>query len=278
MYVNDTRLLDLQILPLNLGRPGSSLLAARDVSESFRAELARGCHHHLWNSRTYPPVIQQHVTKSFGFLKTTAIGGLIFLLPLIVVGALVGQVVPIVMSVAEALGDVLPADLKSAGGIALLVLLAIGVILLLCFVAGLLARRSFVKQLAEFFEKKLLLLFPRYAIIREQMAGTLGGNDAESRLKPVFVRFDDMSRLAFETERTENGLVAVYLPGSPDPWSGYVVHVAAERVDVLDVEFPEAVQVVEQLGRGSDKLLEKLATNSEAVSAEEADLAVTDQK
>lgn len=172
----------------------------------------------------------------------------------------------------------MPADLKSAGGIALLVLLAIGVILLLCFVAGLLARRSFVKQLAEFFEKKLLLLFPRYAIIREQMAGTLGGNDAESRLKPVFVRFDDMSRLAFETERTESGLVAVYLPGSPDPWSGYVVHVAAERVDVLDVDFPEAVQVVEQLGRGSDKLLEKLATNSEAVSAEEADLAVTDQK
>jgi hypothetical protein len=39
--------------------------------------------------------------KHIGFLKTTAIGGLLFLLPLIIVGALIGQVVPIVMTVAE---------------------------------------------------------------------------------------------------------------------------------------------------------------------------------
>ncbi len=97
-------------------------------------------------------MIHQHVTKSFGFLKTTAIGGLIFLLPLIVVGALIGQVVPLVMSVVKVLGGWLPDWLKSAGGISLLVLLAIGVILLLCFAAGLLARRSFARRLGGFFE------------------------------------------------------------------------------------------------------------------------------
>jgi uncharacterized membrane protein len=224
-----------------------------DGSASFQQRVFLNA---LRNSRSNDTVIQQHVTKSFGFLKTTAIGGLIFLLPLIVVAALVGQVVPIVMTVADALGGVLPMQLKSAGGITLLVLLAIGVILLLCFAAGLLARRSFVKQLAEFFEKKLLLLFPRYAIIREQMAGTLGGNDAKSRLKPVFVRFNDASRIAFETDRTENGLVAIYLPGSPDPWAGQVVHMAAERVEPLEIEFSEAVTFIEQLGRGSGKLLD----------------------
>lgn len=212
-------------------------------------------------------MIHQQVTKSFGFLKTTAIGGLIFLLPLIVVGALIGQVVPLVMSVVKVLGAWLPDWLKSAGGISLLVLLAIGVILLLCFAAGLLARRSFARRLGGFFEKQLTLLFPRYAIIREQMTGKFGGEETEARLKPVLVRFDDMSRFGFETERTGDGLVAVFLPGSPDPWSGYVALVAADRVSALAIGFPDAVQVAEQLGRGSSRLLQTVAGNPETAPA-----------
>ena len=43
--------------------------------------------------------------SSIHFLRTTAIGGVLFLLPLIVLGALIGQVVPIVMSIAETLGE-----------------------------------------------------------------------------------------------------------------------------------------------------------------------------
>lgn len=212
-------------------------------------------------------MIHQQVTKSFGFLKTTAIGGLIFLLPLIVVGALIGQVVPLVMSVVEVLGGWLPDWLKSAGGIALLVFLAIGVILLLCFAAGLLARRSYARRLGAFFEKQLTLLFPRYAIIREQMTGTLGGGEGETRLKPVLVRFDDMSRFGFETERTDQGLVAVFLPGSPDPWAGYVVLVTADRVSPLAIGFADAVQVAEQLGRGSSGILQSAGRNPEPAPA-----------
>jgi uncharacterized membrane protein len=214
------------------------------------------------------PVIQQQVSKSLGFLKSTAIGGLIFLLPLIVVNALIVHFVPIVMPVVETLGKVLPSTLKSVGGIVLLVLLAIGAIILLCFAGGLLARRTFIRQFAQFIEKKLILLFPRYTIIRDQMTGTIGGDDTNPQMKPVLVRFDEMSQLAFETDRTEGGLVAVYLPGSPDPWAGQVVHVAAERVERLDVDFPSAVHTLEQFGRGSGQLLEKLATNSDAGPAE----------
>jgi len=209
-------------------------------------------------------VIHQHVTKSFGFLKTTAIGGLIFLLPLIVVGALIGQVVPMVVSVVEVLSVWLPDWLKSAGGIALLVLLAIGLILLLCFAAGLLARRSFVRRLGGFIEKQLTLLFPRYAIIREQMSGKFGGEKTEARFKPVLVRLDDMLRIGFETERAGNGLVAVFLPGSPDPWAGYMVLVTVDRVSPLAIDFADAVQVAEQLGRGSSTILQSVAGNPES--------------
>jgi hypothetical protein len=46
--------------------------------------------------------------RHFGFLKTTALGGLLFLLPLIVIGALAGQAVPIVLTVADVFGKVIP--------------------------------------------------------------------------------------------------------------------------------------------------------------------------
>ena len=204
----------------------------------------------------------KQLTKPIRFLRTTAIGGLLFLLPLIVVGALIGQVVPIVLTIAETLAGVLPGFLKTAGGIALLILLAIVILLLLCFGAGLLAQRSWGKRLSQAFEKNLLLLFPRYAILKDQMADSIGGDQAKAQMKPVLVRFDDAQRIGFETERQEDaGLVAVYLPGSPDPWAGKVALVSADRVEPLNVEFGEAVATSEQLGRGSAALIAKSAGN-----------------
>jgi len=193
-------------------------------------------------------------------LKTTAIGGLLFLLPLIVIGALIGQVVPIVLTVAEALGDVIP--VKTPSGIALLILLAIVVVVLLCFAAGMLARRSFGRRISETFENNLLLLFPRYAIFKDQMAGSIGGDETKPQMKPVLARFDDSLRLGFEVDRSDSGRVAVYLPGAPDPWSGTVVYLRPERVERVDIEFGDAVATFERLGRDSAPLIEGKEANS----------------
>jgi uncharacterized membrane protein len=202
--------------------------------------------------------MKQVANDSIHFLRTTAIGGLLFLLPLIVVGALIGQVVPLVLTIANALGDVLPDFIKTAGGITLLVILAIIILLILCFGAGLLAQRSWGKRLSQAFEKNLLLLFPRYAILKDQMADSIGGDQAKTQMKPVLVRFGESIRIGFETERREDaGLVTVYLPGSPDAWAGRVVLVSADRVDPLNANFGEAVASCEQLGRGSADLIKK---------------------
>lgn len=191
--------------------------------------------------------------KQLGFLKTTAIGGLFFLLPLIVIGALIGQVIPLVLVVAEFLHQWLP--FKTPAGIALLIMIAILLILLACFVAGIAARRSIAKRFANSIEKNLRMVFPRYVILKEQMSGTIGGNEHSPRMKPVLVRFNDALRIAFEVERTENGLVTVYLPGAPDPWSGSVVYMTADRVERLEIDFGDALAANEQLGRESRHLL-----------------------
>ena len=184
------------------------------------------------------------------FCKTTAIGGLLFLLPLIVLGALIGQVAPLVVSIASVFNKNIP--VKTGTGIAVLVALSIAVILLLCFAAGMFARWSIGKKISTAFEKKLALFFPRYSILKDQMADTIGGDETRPQMKPVLVVFDECQRIAFETERDEKqGLATVFLPGSPDPWSGKVVMLKLDRVTRLDADFGHAAATCEQVGRGS---------------------------
>ncbi|MEM9352276.1 MAG: DUF502 domain-containing protein [Planctomycetota bacterium] len=195
----------------------------------------------------------EHVRRTFGFWKTTLIGGVIFLLPLIVIGWLVGQIVSIAWPVAQTIQETL--GLHSAAGYALLIGLTLAVIVLACFLAGLLARRRFAQRIAGFVEKNLSLMFPRYLIVKELMAGSIGGTENKPQLKAVAVQTPLGRRVGFEVERSAEGQVTVYLPGSPDPWAGSVTLVDAEQVERLDVEFVDALTTCEQLGRGTAELL-----------------------
>lgn len=201
-----------------------------------------------------------------GFLKTTAIGGLIFLLPLIVLGALVGQAVQIVWLVAEALGQWIP--VRSPRGIALLLVAAVAVLVLMCFAAGVVARWSLGQRLSAGFEKKLMMLFPRYAIFKDQLAGTIGGDVARPELKPVLARFADCCRVGLEVKRGPAGWVVIYLPGAPDPWSGTVVLLAAERVEPLTSDFGETVACFEKLGRDLGELLAESLGDPQALQGD----------
>jgi uncharacterized membrane protein len=200
--------------------------------------------------------MKEHVSRSLGVLKTTAIGGIFFLLPLVVVGALLGQLLQVVWVVAREVQEFIP--IKTAAGYSLLLTIAVLILLLLCFIAGMTARRSIGIRFTESIEKYLLMLFPRYAIFKEQLTGNIGGEVLHNQLKPVIVTLPDGQRLGMEVERglvDDASRVTVFLPGSPDPWSGSVVIVESFRVKKLDIPFGEALATVEQLGRGSLKLL-----------------------
>lgn len=194
--------------------------------------------------------------KTLGVWKTTILGGLFFLLPFAVVVFLIGQLSAIIAPVAAEIHRRLPEGTSISFGVAsLATVLAILLLLVLCYLAGMVARSAFAAQFAERIEKNVRLLFPRYAILKNQIASNLGGHAGEATLRPVAVRVHDGVRLGFETERDAGGLVTVYLPGAPDPWSGHLLHVEAERIEPLDVSFGDAAAVCESLGQGAGKLL-----------------------
>jgi uncharacterized membrane protein len=200
--------------------------------------------------------MKNQVAKGYGFLKTTAIGGLIFLLPLVVIGALLGYVYNFVLLIYEPLKKYLP--VSSALGLTLLFLIAVAILLLLCFFCGLAARRAIGRKFSQKIEKQLVMVFPKYAIYKDIVAGNIGGDALAPSLKPVTVRLNDMTRIGYEAGRTERGLAIVYLPGSPDPWIGSVVLVELDRIAPLAVDFNESAANCERLGRESEHLLDSI--------------------
>ncbi len=194
------------------------------------------------------------MSLSFQPLKTTLIGGAVFLLPLVVVLAVVGQGMALLADVAAPLAARLPQ--VKLGGVAMVTLLALVLLLLICYGAGRLARAALGRQLTETFENRLHAVYPRYTVIKAMTQG-LGNELGLGPLLTVLVTFDDHQLLAFEVERLTDGRVVVFLPGSPDPWSGSVVLVAAERVARAPIELPALSRSLKSLGRGSAALLER---------------------
>ncbi len=106
------------------------------------------------------------------------------------------------------------------------------------------------------------MVFPKYAIYKDIVAGNIGGDALAPSLVPVTVRFNDAIRIGYEAGRTARGLVIVYLPGAPDPWIGEVVLVEADRIQSLDVSFNETAAICERLGRESTQLLAAVRAES----------------
>jgi len=186
------------------------------------------------------------------FVRTTVVGGLVFLIPFVILVVVLGKALEIMRHIAQPLSAVIPVD--TVGGIALANLLEVVLILVLCFVAGLLAKARLATKLAEGLEVRFLERLPAYHFIKG-MAGSIVQAEGDESMKTVLARFDDNAQIAFEIERTADGEVVVYLPGAPNPWSGSVALMAAERVTPFDIPMMTAVQKIKQLGKGSRGLL-----------------------
>ena len=96
-------------------------------------------------------------------------------------------------------------------------------------------------------------IVPRYAFIKSMTAALSDDSQDKNLLKPVWVKFDDYSQIAFEVNADTKDMVTIYLPGAPDPWSGSIVHVDPERVEPLDADFNDVVKSLRKVGIDTDK-------------------------
>lgn len=195
------------------------------------------------------------------FLLTTVLGGVLFLIPFVLVVVLLGKGFRIMRTVAGKVDLLLPVD--SVVGLPIVDVLAVLFLISCCFIAGLAARSSRGRDLQNRIDDLLLQLVPGYAWIKG-MTSSVSNEEFAAGFKPVWIRLDDQYQVGFEVERCEGGLVAVFLPGAPDPRTGTLSYVESDRVENLDSSFNEVAKNFKRLGLGSAAKISRSKIPSQA--------------
>lgn len=182
------------------------------------------------------------------FIKTTVLGGVLFLVPIVILVAIIGKALALANQLAVPLAEVVP--IESIAGFAVVNLLAFLILVLVCFLAGLAAKTAPARRFVDSLEAKVLSKIPAYDFLKSKITAMVPADEAEG-LKPVLARFDDAWQIAFEVERTRGGMVTLFLPGAPDPWSGSVCYMTEDRIKSLDVNLLPTLNALKGLGKGS---------------------------
>jgi len=185
------------------------------------------------------------------FVKATVVGGLVFLVPVVLSVYIVGKALVVAKKLAEPVSSHLPVG--TVVGVALVDVIGLAVIMLLCFFAGLLARSKRARAVVNQAEDRFLWKIPAYGMVKG-VTESLGEAETTA-FKPVLARLDDASQIAFEIERLPDGRVVVFMPGAPDAWSGAVMIMTEDRIDPLSISVVTLVQNLRARGRGTGALL-----------------------
>ena len=184
--------------------------------------------------------------RALGFVRTTLIGGLVFLVPLIVLVVLAVKVGRFLHKLAEPLWRALPVD-TFAGTVAVDVIVVLGVIMG-CFLAGLIAHFSLANRFVSRAEANVLWRIPGYGIVKG-LTDSIDPHGTPS-LRPVLVHFEDYAQVAFEVDRAPDGRRVIYLPSAPEPRTGQVIVMEANQVEPLGMSFVGTAAAIRALGHG----------------------------
>ena len=197
------------------------------------------------------------------FVKTTILGGLLFLLPFAVLVVLIVKAGEIAIRTANPIGELLP--YSKAVSIPIVYAAGVALIGLLCFGAGLLARTLNSGWAVSWLEDRILTRFPPYTVIRS-VSRNMAGMEEDASLRPVLVHGKDGSEIGLLVEPVGDCQVSVFIPGSPNPSSGFVRVVSARNVVPLEASAAEVLDCLKKSGHGLNNILARLPDSGGGVS------------
>lgn len=186
------------------------------------------------------------------FLKSTLVRGFIFLVPVTLILVSLAKLVVWVREIIMPLAHKMPVANVAGTGIPLL--MAIITILICLFIMGLLSKTAWAKKVVDWLESAILSNIPGYSFIKGMGESIVGVEDNKMQ-EVVLAWIEDSWQFSFVTERLENGLIAVYVPGAPSPWSGALYFMTEEKIKKIDITSKQALAIIKRMGIGSNQLM-----------------------
>ena len=194
------------------------------------------------------------IKKVRKFIFNTLLGGVIVVLPIVLLAAVFAFVFRFVLQMISPLTNLITANSEIHDFIANL--LAVCIIVAVCFIVGIAIRTRLGKYLFSVLENNVLKVAPGYTMIKETVLQLLGNKklpfSAVVLVKPY--PNSDVLMTGFIASETEN-FITVFIPFGPTPTQGLIYHLKPENVHKVDISTEVAMRSIISCGAGSEELI-----------------------
>ena len=186
------------------------------------------------------------------FLKTTLLGGLFLLLPIMLLWVGLQEIGGLLVAMATPIADMLPGkifeDLLAPGVVALVLIVAAS------FVLGLAAKATWLCNLGRKFESSVLYKVPMYRMLKV-ISGALVDPD-NSHVDAALVKDETGGGdPCYVMEKHADGRATVLLPWSPASFAGSIKVVQQSRLEILPCSLDEFSRSLSQIGVGVEECM-----------------------
>jgi uncharacterized membrane protein len=195
------------------------------------------------------------VKNLLAFLKLTAQGGILVLLPILLFVLLLMEIVELVVGLASPIAGLFPAGIFGSPQhpVVLAVLLLAGASLFI----GLALKSTRAKKLGGWIEEKTINRLPIYQFVKTLVSGLV---DAEknANFKPaLFDTQNGQKEIIYLVEDLGNGEFTALFPMAPTGFAGPVKIISKDRIIPMDASLGEVSLVMNHMGMGAGRLLKK---------------------
>jgi uncharacterized membrane protein len=199
--------------------------------------------------RPTPSLLEGDAVKEFRkFVISALLSGLLLAVPLYLAVLLLLKAMSSLVGLVRPIALMLPRWSHGEDVLALLI------VLFLCFVIGVVFRSAGGRVVRERIEGSLLAKIPGYLLLRS-LTKQLAGESQENVWKPALAEIENALVPAFIIEEFEDGRYTIFVPSSPSPFSGAVYILGRERVHPVDASLAQTIQAVSRWGSGSRNLV-----------------------
>lgn len=182
------------------------------------------------------------------FIKTTLLGGLLVVVPAYLALLLLIKALAQAKGIVTPLSAALPKDADHPQIMAVLLLI------LLCFLVGLVLRTAIGQRVGSAVEGTVLHRLPGYRILHN-VAMQMRDSETNRGFRPALAEVEEGLAPCFIVEEHADGRVTIFLPSSPTPLAGTILIVDRARVHPSNVTLKTAFKCISQWGTGAGQML-----------------------
>jgi uncharacterized membrane protein len=187
------------------------------------------------------------------FLKTTFVGGLFILLPLLLLQLMLDEIFQLLVALATPIADLILSK-EWVDSLNAPVVLTILLIFVTSFIFGLLAKSKLGQRCGSWLERNTVGRIPLYGVLKSLTAKLIEIGEG-SGFKPVMlVSSEGYKEFAYLIEVHGDGFATIMVPWAPTPLSGSVKIVPMKQLEMLDASLGDVTKVLSHWGTGAHAL------------------------